>query len=133
KHGRTLCRCSQELMKFPENMRTNDFRFVCRGQPAVGVLTPEYVEVVEPEVGHHFLKLPFTLDGAGDLLSLQGGKNLTWWCIGTLTRRAFIIASPYRARASRRGLSQGERLQLLFDVSIDTDLLNMFDQPGPRA
>jgi hypothetical protein len=45
-------------------MRTNDLSFVARNQEAVGAFADKDIEVIEPEVGHHFLKLTLAVGGA---------------------------------------------------------------------
>ena len=62
-----LRRRQQQIAEFAERMRANGVAFVGRGVDLVGFLIEEDVEVVEPEVGHHFLKLAFAEDGADDL------------------------------------------------------------------
>ena len=48
-------------------MRTDRIALVAGQQIAVGALVDEHVEVVEPEVGHHFVELPFAVDRAQQL------------------------------------------------------------------
>ena len=45
-------------------MRADDIAFVSGHQQAVEPLFHEHIEVVEPEVSHHFFKLSLAVDGA---------------------------------------------------------------------
>ena len=48
-------------------MRANYVLLVIGEQHAVRALIDEYVEVVEPEIGHHFVELTLAVDGAQQL------------------------------------------------------------------
>src|SRR5580692_12178785 len=62
-HGWTLCGRDQQVFKLAESMRANDIAFVACKQVVLGALADEYVEVVEPEIGHHFLQLAIAVYG----------------------------------------------------------------------
>ena len=49
-------------------MWTNDVTLIAGQQVAVRAFSDEHIEVVEPEIGHHFLQLPLAVDGAQHLL-----------------------------------------------------------------
>src|SRR5580693_1965836 len=63
-HGWTLCGRDQQVLKLAEGMRANDVAFVAGEQVVLRALANEYVEVIKPEVGHHFLQLAIAVDGA---------------------------------------------------------------------
>src|SRR5438132_8023478 len=75
-HCRTLRRRHQEVLEFAEDVPTNGMHFVVGRQPSIGVLSPENIEVIEPEIGHHFLKLAWAVDRANHLLGLEFLQDL---------------------------------------------------------
>src|SRR5262245_21375095 len=76
KHRGALRRCHQQILEFPEDMRANRVCFVAGRQPAVGILSPKDVEMVEPEIRHYFMQLAFAVNGADNLLRLKLQEDL---------------------------------------------------------
>ena len=66
-----LAVATSKRVEISQSVGTDDFTLVLGGKDPVGPFRHEYVEVVEPEIGHHFLKLAFTVDGAQNLGLLQ--------------------------------------------------------------
>ena len=66
-HSGTLRRGLQQIAEFPHGVRANGVALVGSQQPAVLSLSGENIEVVEPEIGHLFVKLAFAVNGAIDL------------------------------------------------------------------
>jgi len=61
-------RCgAKQVAKFPHGVRANRVALVFRDEPAVGALGCENIEVVVPEIHHHFLQLAFAVNGARHL------------------------------------------------------------------
>ncbi len=56
-------------------MRPNHIALVTGDQQAVNALVHEHVEVVKPEIGHHFFNLPLAVDGAQKLRLRQFPSN----------------------------------------------------------
>src|SRR5713226_6480595 len=71
KHRRALRSCHEEIFEFSEDVRANRIHLICGGEPSISVLGPKNVEVVEPEIGHHFLELPLAVYRTNDLLPLK--------------------------------------------------------------
>src|ERR1700686_2172940 len=61
-HRLPLRRRYQQVFEFSEYVWTNRITLVACQQKAVSALVDENVEVVEPEVGHHFVELALTVD-----------------------------------------------------------------------
>ena len=62
-HGGTGGYGAQQVFKLAERARTNHFAFIGSDLPwRQAGLTDIDIEVIEPEVGHHFLQLPFAVD-----------------------------------------------------------------------
>ena len=55
---------TSKIFKLAQSVRTNHVALVAGDQVAVGAFADEHVEVVEPEIGHHFLQLAVAVDGA---------------------------------------------------------------------
>src|SRR6059036_1411936 len=75
-HGGTLRGCPEKVSELPQNVRANRVHLMGGSQPPVGILAPEYIEVVVPKISHHFLKLTLTVYGADDFLRLQLRQKL---------------------------------------------------------
>ena len=60
-HGGALRRRQEKVFELAEYARPDHVHFEVRREPAVRSLVPVHVEVVEPEVGHDFLKLPLAI------------------------------------------------------------------------
>ena len=71
-HRRALRRGDEQVLELAERVRPDCFLDVGRGEEAVGALPEEDVEVVGPEVHHHFLELALRQRGPhdGELLEL---------------------------------------------------------------
>src|SRR5205823_8062392 len=80
-HRRTLRSRDQQVLKFSQRMRANHVPLIAGQQVAVGALADEYVEVVEPKVGHHFLQLTLAVDGPQQLGLHQFVKHNLLWII----------------------------------------------------
>ena len=63
-HGRTFRRGHKQIFELAEGMRTDDIAFVAGQHQAVESFVHENIEVVDPEVGHHFVQLALAIDGA---------------------------------------------------------------------
>src|ERR1700724_375552 len=66
-HRGTLRRGYQQVFEFSEYVWTNRIALVAGQQKAVSALVDENVEVVEPEVGHHFAELALAVDRSQQL------------------------------------------------------------------
>ena len=66
-HRRALRGRHQQVFELPQHMRADRVALVAGHQVTVGSLVDEHVEVVEPEVRHHFVELPFAIDRAQQL------------------------------------------------------------------
>jgi len=64
------------LASYAENVGADGVHLVVGREPAIGILSPEHVEVVEPEVRHDRLQLARTMDRADDLLGLEVLQDL---------------------------------------------------------
>ena len=67
-HRRAFRRRLEQIAKLSEHVRPDRFALVLREQKTIGPFPRVDVEVVEPEVGEHFLQLPFAVHGAENLL-----------------------------------------------------------------
>ena len=65
-HCGALSGSKQQVLEFAKYPRTNNVHFEFRRHIAVGALVPVNIEVVEPEIGHHFLELPFAVDATDE-------------------------------------------------------------------
>ena len=54
----------------PITVQSDGAHLIFSGELLVGAFAPKNVEVIEPEVGHHFLELTFTGNSPHDLLAL---------------------------------------------------------------
>ncbi len=63
-HCRALRGRHQQVLEFSQHVRADGVALIAGEQISVGALVDEHVEVVEPEVGHHFVELPFAIDGS---------------------------------------------------------------------
>src|SRR6266700_4544101 len=66
-HGRALRSGHQQIFKLSERVRTNHVALIARDQVTIRAFAYEHVEVVEPEIGHHFLELALAVGGAQEL------------------------------------------------------------------
>src|SRR5215470_10554608 len=75
KHGRRL-RCGhQQIFELAKRMRTNHIALISRQHVAVSAFIDENVEVIQPEIGHDFIKLPLAVDRAQQLRLRELGLN----------------------------------------------------------
>ena len=74
-HRGTLGRGSQQIAEFPHGVRADRVAFIFGDEPAVGALGGENVEVVVPEIHHHFLQLALAVNGARHLGHGKLGDN----------------------------------------------------------
>ncbi len=66
-HGRTLRHRAEQFVEFPERAGTNDVPVELSQVVRLGCpLLREDAEMVFPEIGEHFLKLPLASDGTRD-------------------------------------------------------------------
>ncbi len=66
-HGRTLRRGEQQIFEFSQRAWANHFLLVVGEEEALGTFAGEDVEVIEPEIGHHFFELAIAVDRAQQL------------------------------------------------------------------
>ncbi len=62
-HGRTLRCRHQQVLKLTHGVRTDHVALVAGEQVAVGSFPNEHIEVIEPEIGHHFFQLAVAVNG----------------------------------------------------------------------
>src|SRR3954447_7018125 len=60
-HRRTFGGSNQEILKLAHGMRTNNVALIGGGEIAVRSFVDKYVEVVKPEIGHHFFELALAI------------------------------------------------------------------------
>ncbi|MCG3160063.1 MAG: hypothetical protein JMDDDDMK_01095 [Acidobacteria bacterium] len=75
-HRRALRDGCQQFFEIAQRVWADHVAFVRSQQPAVSVFLSEDIEVVEPEINHHFLQLLFTEDGAQQFGLLQFAQRL---------------------------------------------------------
>ena len=98
-HRRALGRGLQQLSKLTQHVRPDRLAFVLRHVVARQALPGEHIEMVEPEVDHHFFELPVAvgraqqfllrqlqqhLPFAADLWCWRGSHHLGLWCCAGL-------------------------------------------------
>src|SRR5260221_9758514 len=66
-NGRTFGRGRQQIFEFTQRMRTDHFTLIRSEHVTVRAFADEDVEVVEPEVRHHFIQLALAVDVAQEL------------------------------------------------------------------
>jgi len=66
-HGRTLGCGHQQVFKPAQDVRADHVALVRRDHVTVGAFVDENVEVVVPEIGHHFVELALAVEGAQQL------------------------------------------------------------------
>ena len=66
-HGGAFRRGAEQLAEVPEDVRADRLAFILGQQKPCRALLRVDVEVVEPEVGQHFVQLPLAVDGPNDL------------------------------------------------------------------
>ena len=66
-HGRTFRGRNQQVFKFAQSVRTDGVALVAGQQITVGAFVDKHIEVVDPEVSHHFIELALTIDRAHQL------------------------------------------------------------------
>jgi hypothetical protein len=59
KHRRMLSGSDEKILEIPERVLPEDVSLIARDIPTNRGLAGEYVEVILPEIDHHFLKLTF--------------------------------------------------------------------------
>ena len=117
-HRRAVRHGAEQVAEGAEDAWADDVALVLRqvvphGRP----LLDEHVEVIEPELGHHFLQLPFGLHGAGHARGLQLRDHLPLGALlfaetqGILRRRHLAVAGGCLLRHERwwRALHQVRR------------------------
>ena len=67
KHRRTLSGCNQQVFEFTQSTWTNHITLIGSEHVTIGAFIDEDVEVIHPEIGHHFVELALTVDGAKQL------------------------------------------------------------------
>ena len=63
-HGRIFRGGQQQVFEFSHSMLADDVPLICGGQVPVGAFGDVDVEMVEPEIHHHFIELAFAIDSA---------------------------------------------------------------------
>ena len=101
-HRRTLRRGFEQIAEFPHRMRANRVALVRSDQPAVGALGGKDIEVVVPEVHHHFVELALAVNGARHLGHGKFGDNPL--------RRANLLVVEHRIAESALPLASALRL-----------------------
>src|SRR5258708_742208 len=66
-HGWTLSGGDEQIFELAKNARTNDVLLVAGEQQTIEALAHIYIEVVEPEIGHHLFELALAVDGPQQL------------------------------------------------------------------
>ena len=70
-HGRAFGGGFQQVAELAQHVRADGVALVFGGQVTVGSLVHEDVEMVEPEIGQHFVQLAIAIDGAQNLTLLE--------------------------------------------------------------
>jgi hypothetical protein len=68
KHGRRLCGREQQLFERAPDARADRVALVARHEKTIERFAGEDIEVIHPEIDHHFVELPFRLRRADDAL-----------------------------------------------------------------
>ena len=105
-HRRTLRRRFEQIAELAEDVRPDRVALVGREQESIAPLPRVDVEMVEPEIGEHFLQLPLAVDRAKQLLLgelghhlIVAGLHLRRWR-GRPARRRRCRRPPICARAA---------------------------------
>ena len=64
-----LRRADEQVLEIAESVLAKHIAFITRDIPADGRLAGKYVEMILPEIDHHFLQLPFGINGAQNSIS----------------------------------------------------------------
>ena len=75
KHRRTLRGCQQQIGKLANRIGTDRVAIVRGQQPAISALACKHVEVIGPEIHHHFLQLSLAINRAQNSRCLQLSRN----------------------------------------------------------
>ena len=93
---------------FPKSMWPDHILLVVRQQQSLGTFADENVEVIEPEIGHHFLELALAVDrahqlGLGQLLDDHSGgifmASRVSFCFGFMPATNSCPPAPRRDSA----------------------------------
>ena len=66
-HCRTLGSGDQQIFKFAQRMRTNHISLIRGEHVTIRTFVDEDIEVIHPEIGHHFIKLSLAVDSSQQL------------------------------------------------------------------
>ena len=124
-HRRALRGGAEQVAELAEHVRPDRVALVLGEQEAVAALARVDVEVVEPEVGQHFLELPLAVDRAQHLLL----GSSTHHAVGALlhrVRRRLAVRSARSSPLARPASSAAARLEL-------RDLVLLRDLPRAQA
>ena len=161
-HRGTLRVRVEQIAKLAEDVRADDVALVLREHEARGTLPRIHVEVVEPEIGEHFLELPLAVHGAEHLLLPQLDDHavrlllLALSELRALYRVERLLPLPPRldlrhlvrlrdlSRAHRQRPQPGQagrdravrnalRMELLIDVAPDAHRADSRDVARPRT
>src|SRR5215207_7829439 len=70
-HCRVLCRRAQQVAKFSERERADHIAFIAGDHKLNSILAGINIEMIEPEIRHHFLQLTFAVNGSNHFLAQQ--------------------------------------------------------------
>ena len=70
KHRRTFSGRFQQIREFAHRVWANRVAIVRSQQPAIRAFAGEHIEVVGPEIDHHFLQLPLAINSSQNSRSL---------------------------------------------------------------
>ena len=95
-------------------MRADRLALVSRDENTIGALLAEDVEVIEPEISHHFFELTIALDGTDELRRGELLDDPLWTLLGRGTHPlppgATAISRPLREVAAPLEVGLGEPL-----------------------
>src|SRR5262245_5197625 len=129
-------------------MWTNGTHFEVGGQPAIRIFSPKHVEVIEPEIRHHLLKLSLAMNGTNNILCLEFLQNPlgnVYWPhlqpAGLSRSREFLeqvgcrhpnSGNPVELRI-RQFVVNAVWMELGFEVFFGPEILKAFQVPGTWA
>src|SRR4029434_6074710 len=100
-----LCRGEEEILEFTERVWTDDIPLVACDNKLNAVLAGIHIEVVEPEISHHFLKLPLAVCRSNELPAkrlLDYGTRVSLVSGPDLRRRRLECIQQSEARTEPR-------------------------------
>ena len=157
-HRGALRRGLEQIAELAEDVRPDRFALVLGEHEAIGPLLRVDIEMIEPEIGQHFLQLPLAVDRAQQLLLAQldddavgfllhrlffGGRRavVRFLFLARLDCRPFeFVGELARAHANRPQAREtathaavGNAIgpQLFVDIALDAGGHDAFDVPRP--